>query len=125
MDDSEALRELGKRLDHIEEYLGQLGRVCGYRYSPYPGGIAAGSFDSAPASFGSFSGFSDGGPAGFSGDIPVGQPASQPGLIGGVPADLVMLARSKPIEAVRQYRIRSGLSLRDAKAQIDAALRQA
>ena len=35
MDDSELLRTLAERIDHIEEYLVHLGRVSGYRYAPF------------------------------------------------------------------------------------------
>jgi len=119
VDDSDVLRELGRRLDYIEDYLTRLGRVSGFPYTPYVGGAGQGigSFDSAPASFGQA--------VGFSGPIAPGppQPASGPGV--GVPPELVLLARSgKLIQAIQQYRQMTGIGLKEAKAAVEAAARQ-
>jgi len=103
LDESELLRELGKRLDHIEDYLGRLGQV---------------SVGSAPAFFGPAAGF---------GDMRSSSPslavqAQGPGS--GVPPELVALARSgKMILAIKDYREMSGLGLKEAKAEVEAAVR--
>ena len=117
VNESEVLRELSRRLDHIEDYLGHLGRVSGYPYPPYRGADPVmGSFDSAPASFGPVTGFSGG-------ITPPPAPVVQ-GPGSRVPAELVMLARSgKLIQAIQQYRQLTGLGLKEAKAEVEAAMR--
>ncbi len=115
MDESELLRELSRRLDHIEDYLGHLGRVSGFPYRPYqasdPGlgsfGPAPAAFGSAPASFGPAVGFNDVAQS----PSPVVQgPGSR------VPAELVALAQSgQMIQAIQQYRQMSGLVRRRSR----------
>jgi hypothetical protein len=125
MDDNEVLRELASRLDHIEDYLERLGRVQGLAYPRFRGTISAGpGFHAAPASFGPLSGFSDGIPGGFSGPSAPSQAVpSGPGSR--VPDEIVMLARSgKLIEAIKQYRSLTNLGLKQAKDEVDAAMRQ-
>ena len=124
LDESELLRELGKRLDLIEDYLGRLGQVSGFPFAPYRAGQGIGStdsfgsFGSAPASFG---------PAARFGDMRSSSPspavqAQGPGS--GVPPELVALARSgKMILAIKHYREMSGLGLKEAKAEVEAAVR--
>lgn len=113
MDDSDALRELSRRLDHIEFYLGRLAAVTGFPYPRYTG-TGYGSFDSAPASFGPQPG-----------DRSPGLPSTVPGVNSAVPVEIVMLARSgKVIQAIKQYRELTGLGLKEAKLEVEAAMRQ-
>jgi ribosomal protein L7/L12 len=82
------------------------------------------SFDAAPASFGSQVSFGgDQSPS--MGQQPAGLAGSPvaPGPAGpGVPAEIVAMARAgKLIQAVKQYRGMTGLSLKDAKAAVEQA----
>jgi Ribosomal protein L7/L12 C-terminal domain len=123
MDDSENLRELSRRLDHIEQYLTRLGQATGFGYTPYRGtGAGATSFDTAPASFGPVSGFSDVAQS----YVPPAGPGQSPGvtgMIGGVPAEIVELGRTRMIEAIKQYRALTGVGLKEAKDAVEAAVR--
>jgi len=117
VNESEILRELGKRLDHIEDYLGRLGGVSGYPYRPYRGADpVVGPFDSAPASFGPAQGF--GGPIAAAPSV---GPASSR-----MPAEVLMLTTSgKMIQAIKLYRDLTGVGLKEAKAEVEAAAREA
>ena len=116
--------EILARLDYIERYLADLGRVSGYGYAPFAGGAPAGQsalpYDAAPASFAqeAFFGPED------SFSSPVGQPFLPAAGGPGVGADIVALARSgQMIEAIKMYRQRTGVSLKQAKAAVEQAAR--
>lgn len=100
------LRDLTDRLARIEQHLAS----TGFQVAS-PAGVQD-SFGGAPASFGAQESF---------GGTPV-----QPGLPGGtvgVPADLIALARAgKPILAMKRYKDMTGLSLKEAKDAIEAAV---
>jgi ribosomal protein L7/L12 len=98
------LRDLTDRISRIEQYLASTGFQAGSQASVQD------SFGAAPASFGAQTSFG-------------GTPA-QPGPMGsGVPADLVALARAgQPIVAIKRYKDMSGVSLKDAKAAVEAAV---
>ncbi len=124
--EAEALRELRNRLDHIEAYLEHLGSTTSYPYARYGAGTGgmtsfdSVSFDSGPASFGPVTGFSDM-RASNAPDLG-GQPLAPPGMINGVPADIMQLAATRKIEAIKLYRERTGVGLKEAKDAIDRAL---
>jgi hypothetical protein len=126
--EAEALRELRSRLDHIEAYLERLGSTTSYPYARYGSATpAATSFDSAsfnsgPASFGPISGFSDVSGS-YAPPAVSGQPPAAPAMIGGVPADIVELGRTRMIEAIKLYRARTGVGLKEAKDAVEAAVR--
>jgi Ribosomal protein L7/L12 C-terminal domain len=131
--DAEALSELRNRLDHIEAYLERLSSTTSYPYARYGGGtggmtsfgsgsFGSGSFDSGPASFGPTSGFSDVRGSNVPLAIPDGPPAAS-GMIGGLPADIVELAGTRKIEAIKLLRERTGMGLKEAKDAIDAVVR--
>jgi Ribosomal protein L7/L12 C-terminal domain len=123
----EALRELRNRLDHIEAYLERLGSTTSYPYARYGAGtggmtsLDSVSFDSGPASFGSVTGFSDMRASTGPSEV-AGQPVVPPGMINGVPADIMQLAVTRKIEAIKLYRERTGVGLKEAKDAIDRAL---
>jgi hypothetical protein len=115
------LEELADRIGRIEQFLAASGsRAAGSGSSLAGSGGTGDFFDSAPASFGQPPAFSnpDQIPAASAGMSPFGAP--QPG---GLPEDLLMLARSnRKIQAITEYRRRTGCSLKEAKDTIDRAL---
>jgi ribosomal protein L7/L12 len=80
------------------------------------------SFGPAPASFGGQASFGGGQGQPFG---PAGSSSAMAGASGfGVPDDIVAVARAgNVIAAIKQYRDRSGVSLRDAKAAVEQAVR--
>ena len=124
--DDRTEREVLARLDYIERYLVNNGKVTGFGYAPFatrnpwssPDG---GSSDSAPASFGA-DGF---GSTAWPQDMPesqVGQPF-QPADGSGIGGDIVAMAQAgQKIEAIKMYRQRTGASLQQAREAIELAL---
>jgi len=116
------LQDMAERIARIEQFLEASGLQAP---SSGPSSIgAAGSgevFDSVPASFGAPPVFSspDQITAASAGISPFGAP--QPGV---VPDDILFLARSgKKIQAIQEYRTRTGVSLKQAKDIIDQVAR--
>ena len=116
------LQDMADRIARIEQFLSASGLQA---LSSGPSSMgAAGSgevFDSVPASFGAPPVFStqDQIAAASAGVSPFGAP--QPGV---VPDDILFLARSgKKIQAITEYRKRTGISLKQAKDIIDQAAR--
>ena len=88
--------EILARLDHIERYLAQLGAQTGLQYTP---------FAADPEAFWGPE-WADGAPS------------------GGVDGDIVAVARSgRMIEAIKMYRTRTGVDLKQAKAAVEQAAR--
>lgn len=119
------LQDMADRIARIEQFLAASGLQA--PGGAYPASSAAGTagsgevFDAVPASFGALPVFS--GPeqvaAASAGMSPFGAP--QPGV---VPDDILLLARSgKKIQAINEYRKRTGVSLKLAKDIIDQAAR--
>jgi len=106
------LQDLADRIARIEQHLASTGFQVG---GPASYGHGIESFDAAPASFGAQKSFS-GTP------VPSGPLVPQPGLANGVPADIVSLfLAGKRIQAIKQYRDRTGLGLKEAKDAVEQA----
>jgi hypothetical protein len=116
------LQDMADRIARIEQFLAESGLQA-----PGPGASSAGAggsgevFDSVPASFGPPPVFNT--PDQFVATSPTASSfgGPQPGL---VPDDILLLARSgKKIQAITEYRRRTGISLKEAKDIIDQAAR--
>ena len=107
------LQDMADRIARIEQFLAASGLQA-------PGQSSPDSFGSVPASFGPEDAFGTPGPSvGAPGFSPF--PGQGPGM---VPDNIVALARSgKMILAIKQYRQLSGMSLKQAKAAVEQAVR--
>lgn len=117
------LQDMAARIARIEQFLASSGLQGPTSGSSFADAGGTGEvFDAVPASFGPGPVFSS--PeqitaAASAGISPFGTP--QPGV---VPDDILLLARSgKKIQAINEYRRRTGVSLKEAKALIDQAAR--
>ena len=126
------LQDMADRIARIEQFLAASGLQVPGPGSPPAGAAGPGAagpgaagpgevFDSVPASFGTAPAFSS--PeqitAASAGMSPFSGP--QPGV---VPEDILFLARSgKQIQAIKEYRRRTGAGLKQAKDIIDRAAR--
>ncbi|HWF79981.1 MAG TPA: hypothetical protein VN695_05305 [Streptosporangiaceae bacterium] len=107
------LQDMADRIARIEQFLASSGLQAPTSGSSFAAAGGTGDFfDSAPASFG---------PASFGPASASSPPLSgpQPGVL---PDDILLLARSgKKIQAINEFRKRTGMSLKEAKAIIDQA----
>jgi hypothetical protein len=114
------LQDMADRIARIEQFLSASGpQAPGAGAPPGGAGGSGGSdpvFDSVPASFGASPAFFDSAPASF-GAPPASFGGPQAGVI---PDDILLLARSgKKIQAIKELRQRTGLSLKEAKNIVD------
>ena len=116
------LQDMADRIARIEQFLAASGFQAPSAGPSSIGSAGSGEvFDSVPASFGAPPAFSssDQIAAASAGMSPFGVP--QPGV---VPDDILFLARSgKKIQAIAEYRRRTGVSLKQAKDIIDQVAR--
>src|SRR5215467_13813423 len=125
--DDRTEREILARLDYIERYLVNNGKVTGFGYAPFAtrnpwSGPEGDSFDSVPASFGARDAF---GSTAWTEDAPESQAAQpfQPADGSGIGGDIVAMAQAgQKLEAIKMYRQRTGASLQQAKDAIELAL---
>ena len=93
--------EILARLDYIERYLADIGRVTGYAYTSFATRVSGWSDEAPPMEEPFFA--ATGGP--------------------GVGGDIVAMAQAgRKIEAIKMYRQRTGVSLQQARDAVEQAL---
>jgi hypothetical protein len=114
--DDRTEREVLARLDYIERYLVNNGKVTGFGYAPFATRNPWSGPDGAKDAFGSTT---------WADDTPEPQMALpfQPAGESGIGGDIVAIAQAgQKLEAIKLYRQRTGASLQQAREAIELAL---